>query len=239
MNATLYIVGVGPGDPELITRKAFRILENCPVIATPKGSRNGNSTALSIVEQAMDLGDREIAHLYFPMKKIHKKTGPTKDVQEAWNQAAEQILAFLEQGKDVVFPTLGDPAIYSTGYYLYETILARQPNIKVEFVPGIAAMSSCSATTGVPICLGDDRLAVIPATFAMGDIRETLQQFDSIVLMKVHRVLDQLVALLDELNLLDKSVLVERAGMKDEYIHKDLAGMTEQVHYFSTLIVRK
>lgn len=239
MTATLYIVGVGPGDPELITRKAFHILETTPVIATPKGSRNGNSTALSIVEQAMDLSNREIVHLYFPMKKIHKKTGPATDVQEAWDHAAEQIIEFLEQGKDVVFPTLGDPAIYSTGYYLYETVRSQKPDARVEFVPGIAAMSSCSATTGVPICLGDDKLAVIPATFAVGEIRDTLQNFDTVVLMKVHRVLDQLIELLTELKLLDHTILVERAGMKDECIHENLAEITDEVHYFSTIIVRK
>ena len=239
MTATLYIVGVGPGDPGLITRKAFHLLETTPVIATPKGSKNGNSTALTIVEQAMDLNGREIVHLYFPMQKIHKKSGPPTDVQEAWSKAAEQISGFLAQGKDVVFPTLGDPAIYSTGYYLYETILNRKPETRVEFVPGIAAMSSCSAATGVPICLGEDKLAVIPATFAVGEIRETLQNFDTIVLMKVHRVLGQLIELLDELDLLDHAVLVERAGMKDERIHKNLAQMTDKVHYFSTIIVRK
>lgn len=239
MTATLHIVGVGPGDPGLITRKAFHILETAPVIATPKGSRNGNSTALSIVEQAINLDGREIVHLYFPMQKIQKKTGPPTGVREAWNEAAEEIIEFLEQGKDVVFPTLGDPAIYSTGYYLYETILNRKPDTRVEFVPGIAAMSSCSAATGVPICLGDDKLAVIPATFAVGEIRDTLQNFDTIVLMKVHRVLGQLIELLGELDLLDHAVLVERAGMKDECIHKNLAKITNDVHYFSTIIVRK
>jgi len=239
MTSTLFIVGVGPGDPELITRKAFHILETTPVVATPKGSKNGNSTALSIVEQAMDLTGREIVHLYFPMQKIHKKTGPSTGVQEAWDEAAEQILDFLEQGKDVVFPTLGDPAIYSTGYYLYETILNRKPETRVKFVPGIAAMSSCSAATGVPICLGDDKLAVIPATFAIGEIRDTLQNFDTVVLMKVHRVLDQLIEVLGDLNLLDHAILVERAGMKDECIHKKLAEIKNEVHYFSTLIVRK
>lgn len=239
MTATLHIVGVGPGDPGLITRKAFHILETAPVIATPKGSKNGNSTALSIVEQAMDLSGRKIIHLYFPMQKIHKKTGPPTGVREAWDEAAEQIIGFLEQGKDVVFPTLGDPAIYSTGYYLYETILNRKPETRVEFVPGIAAMSSCSAATGVPICLGDDKLAVIPATFAVEEIRNTLKNFDTVVLMKIHRVLDQLIELLTDLDLLDHAVLVERAGMKDERIHNNLAKITDEVHYFSTLIVRK
>lgn len=239
MSATLYIIGVGPGDPDLLTRKAFIILNQCPVIGTPNGSKNGPSTALSIVEQAMDVSNKEIHHLHFPMEKIHTDSGPTDDVQTAWIQAAKKVLSLLDQGKDVAFPTLGDPAIYSTGYYLYETILSLQPETNVSFVPGIAAMSSCSATTKTPICLGDDKLAVIPATFSAQDIRGTLENFDTIVLMKVHNVLDKLIALLQELNLVDCAILVERAGMEDERIHRDLTTIDKQVHYFSTILVRK
>ncbi len=239
MNATLHIIGVGPGDPDLLTRKALRTLEECPVIATPKGSEHGVSTALSIVDQALTLDGKEIIELYFPMKKIHLDNGPAEDVQEAWDTAAAQILSFMDQGKDVVFPTLGDPAIYSTGYYLYETILALRPDIKVAFVPGISAMSSCSAATTTPNCLGDDKLAVIPATFSGEQLRQTLESFDTIVLMKVHRVLDRLVDLLRDLDLLERAVLVERAGMKEEKILTDLGTIRHQVHYFSTIIVRK
>lgn len=239
MSATLYIIGVGPGDPDLLTRKAFILLNQCPVIATPNGSKDRPSTALSIVAKAMDISHKEIHNLHFPMEKVHGNTGPSDDVQKAWLHAAEQVIALLAEGKDVVFPTLGDPAIYSTGYYLYETILSLQKNTNVIFVPGIAAMSSCSAATGVPICLGDDKLAVIPATFSMDDIQDTLEKFDTIVLMKVHKVLDELIALFIKLDVVEKAVLVERAGMENECIHTNLQDIQGQVHYFSTIIVRK
>jgi precorrin-2/cobalt-factor-2 C20-methyltransferase len=239
MSTTLYIIGVGPGDPDLLTRKAFILLNQCPVIATPNGSKNGISTALSIVEKAMDISHKEVHNLHFPMQKIHGDTGPSNDVQKAWTSAAKQVIALLAEGKDVVFPTLGDPAIYSTGYYLYETILSLQKNTNIIFVPGIAAMSSCSAATSVPICLGDDKLAVIPATFSMHDIQDILENFDTIVLMKVHKVLDGLITLFTKLDLLEKAVLVERAGMEDECIHTNLQNIQGQVHYFSTIIVRK
>ncbi len=187
----------------------------------------------------MDISKKEIHHLHFPMEKIHTDSGPTDEVQTAWTQAAKKVLSLLAEGKDVAFPTLGDPAIYSTGYYLYETILSLQADTEVSFVPGIAAMSSCSATTKTPICLGDDKLAVIPATFSAQDIRETLKKFDTIVLMKVHKVLDELTALFQELDLLDCAILVERAGMEDERIHRELTAIDTQVHYFSTILVRK
>jgi len=239
MQPTLSIIGVGPGDPNLLTLKAARTLENCPVIISPKGSSHGRSTALGIAGGAVNLSGKEIHEPYFPMKKIFINRSVDPSVQEAWQQAARLVLEQLRAGKDVAFPTLGDPAIYSTGYYLFETILALAPETKVRFIPGIPAMSSCSAATRVPVCLGDEMLAVIPATFGDERIRTTLTTFDTIVLMKVNRVLEQLVELLTELNLLDHAVLVERAGMEDERVIRDLTALQGSVHYFSTIIVRK
>lgn len=239
MSATLYIIGVGPGDPDLLTLKGADILKNCPVIVSPKGSKNGNSTALTIVKEVVNIDDKEIHNLHFPMKKIHINSEVDNTVQEAWDHAAKLVLNSLDQGKDVAFPTLGDPAIYSTGYYLYETILDIAPDTPIQFIPGVPAMSSCSAATATPICLGDEMLAVIPATFSDERIRNTLQTFNTIVLMKVHRVFDQLIDLLQELELLDKAILVERAGMENERVIKNLAEATQPVHYFSTIIVRK
>ncbi len=242
MQATLYIIGVGPGDPDLLTIKALNILRRCPVVATPKALANGQSTALAIIQQALpgpEMAAKEIIELCFPMKKINLGQEPDPEVLQAWQDAARQIFARLSQGTDVAFPTLGDPAIYSTGYYLYATMMEMHPEIKVQFVPGISAMSSCSATTRTPICLGDDMLAVVPATFSDSRLRQILENFDTIVLMKVHRVIDHLISLLTDLNLLDKAMLVERVGMADERVLADLSDLNGQVHYFSTIIVRK
>ena len=242
MQATLYIIGIGPGDPDLLTIKALNVLRHCSVVTTPKASQHGHSTALSIVQQALpagEMGEKEIVELHFPMKKILLGQEPDPEVLQAWQDAAARIFAILSQGKDVAFPTLGDPAIYSTGYYLYATIMELYPEVRVQFVPGISAMSSCSATTHTPICLGDDMLAVIPATFSDSRLRQILESFDTIVLMKVHRVIDNLIGLLKELNLLDKATLVERVGMADERVLADLSAIDGQVHYFSTIIVRK
>ena len=242
MQATLYIIGIGPGDPDLLTIKAFNTLRHCLVVATPKATQHGHSTALSIVQQALpasELDEKEIVELHFPMKKIHLGQEPDPEVLQAWQDAAGKIFAILSQGRDVAFPTLGDPAIYSTGYYLYATMIEMHPEVRVQFVPGISAMSSCSATTRTPICLGDDMLAVIPATFSDSRLRQILENFDTIVLMKVHRVIDNLIGLLNELNLLDKATLVERVGMADERVLADLSAIDGQVHYFSTIIVRK
>jgi precorrin-2/cobalt-factor-2 C20-methyltransferase len=239
MQPTLYIVGTGPGDPELLTVKAMNALKKCPVFVTPKGSPNGNSTALFIVRQAIDTHDKKIVELHFPMKKIRIGTEPITEVREAWQNAARTVLSLLDQGMDVAFPTLGDPAVYSTGYYLYENIMEINPSATIKFISGITAMSSCSAATTIPVCLGDEMLAIIPATFKDQRLRQTLEMFDTIVLMKVHKVIPHLRDILGDLGLLDKSVLVERAGMEDERVITDLTTISEPPHYFSTIIVRK
>ncbi|MEN8190248.1 MAG: precorrin-2 C(20)-methyltransferase [Thermodesulfobacteriota bacterium] len=239
MNTTLAIIGVGPGDPELLTVKAIRAVEKSSIIVTPKAKKNGNSTALSILEQGMDLAGKETLELHFPMKKICLGEPPDAEVETAWRAAADAVLQHLDNGRNVVFPTLGDPAIYSTGYYLYQTIIEMRPEVEVNFTPGISAMSACSASTRQPICLGDDKLAVIPATFTPERLEEILSSFDTIVLMKVHTVIDELRSLLDRLDLIHCSVLIERAGMADERIIGNLDEITGPLHYFSTIVVRK
>ena len=239
MNGTLYIIGTGPGDPQLLTLKAVRIIESCPVIFAPRGSLNGTSTALAIVNEAVPFDGKTVVELHFPMKKIRTGHDPAPEVLAAWRHAAELILAQLDEGKDVCFPTLGDPAIYSTGYYLYETICGLRDDVRVEFVPGVSAMSSCSAALASPICLGDEMVAVIPATFSDDRLLEVLERFDTIVLMKVHRVIDHLVELLQSLNLIDRAVLVEKAGTSGERTISRLDQLAEPPHYYSTIIIRK
>jgi precorrin-2/cobalt-factor-2 C20-methyltransferase len=239
MTATLYIVGTGPGDPDLLTVKAVKTAAACPVIVSPRGSENGTSTALTILSQAVDLGTKQVVELHFPMKKIHSGREPDPDVLVAWHHAAQTVLHHLDGGNDVCFPTLGDPAIYSTGYYLYETLCGLRPDARVRFIPGVAAMSSCSAALAQPICLGDEMVAVVPATFSDNRLIEVLNGFDTIVLMKVHRVLPRLIDLLRSCNLLDQAILVERAGTGRESIRLRLDEIADQPHYYSTIIVRK
>lgn len=240
MKGQFYVVGVGPGDPELMTLKAVRVLKNSPVWLAPAAHKNGSSTALSIASGVINGEEKEILTHYFPMKKVHagKQTDP--EVEKAWQDAANIIEGHLAAGRDVAFPTLGDPAIYSTGFYVFETLMEQVEDMAVEIIPGVSAIGATSAAAGVPLCLGDERMVVIPATFEDTKLKEILQKFDCIVLMKVHRVMDRLVNLLEELDLLEHTVLVERTSLKDQIIRRDLrAAATAKLHYFSTMIVRK
>ena len=239
MSGTLYIIGTGPGDPQLLTLKAVHIVENCPVIIAPHGSKKGGSTALAIIEEVVSVAGKTVIQIHFPMKKIRNGHEPAPEILAAWRHAAEQTLHYLDQGLNVCFPTLGDPAIYSTGYYLYETICGIRDEVKVEFVPGVPAMSSCSAALASPICLGDEMVAVIPATFSDDRLRDVLERFDTIVLMKVHRVMNRIVELLKSADLVDRAVLVEKAGTAGQRTCMRIDQLEEAPHYYSTIIVRK
>jgi precorrin-2/cobalt-factor-2 C20-methyltransferase len=240
MNGTFYVIGVGPGDPELLTLKAQRLLNDCPVLVVPKGHEDGNSTALAIIDQVISLAGKEIIEIHFPMKKIRMGAAPDPEVDAAWRRAADTVISRIRAGHNVAFPTLGDPAIYSTGFYTCQTLLELAPESKTVIVPGVSAIGACAASAGVPLCQGDDMMAVVPATFDNQKLTEVFNSFQTIVLMKVHRVMERIVRLLGEQGLLDHAVLVERTAQDTERIIHDLTSVRpDELHYFSTIIVRR
>lgn len=236
----LYLVGVGPGDPELMTCKAARILEQTKTWVAPKAKKNGNSSALQIAAAQVGMDEKTVLELRFPMIKVHLGQRQAPEVVQAWQAAAAMVLAHLEQGEDVAFPTLGDPALYSTAFYLLDTLQEQQPEVKVTIIPGITAMAACSARVCSPLGLGDDVVSIVPAAFDDERLRAILTTFDAVVLMKVFRKMKRIVALLDELGLTEKAVLIERCGMDDQKIYTDIrTTLDKELHYFSTILVRK
>lgn len=232
--ARIYAVGVGPGDPELLTRKAERILRQVPVICAPTANPGDSSYALSIVESFIDPARQEIMVRVFPMKKDQD------DLDPFWAEAAADVVARVKNGQDVAFITIGDPFLYSTFLYLYRIIRENYPEIPVEIVPGISSISAASAAAGLPLGIAADRIAILPATFEETKLRQTLLDFDTIVLMKVSRVFDRVFALLLELELADKAAFVRRVGSVEEEVVFDLATLVGQkLDYLSLLIVRK
>ncbi len=236
----LYLVGVGPGDPELMTCKAVRVLENAPVWIAPRARSNGNSSALRIAAAQVGMDGHEVLELPFSMKKIRLGEQADPGVTALWREAADAVLARLDRGQDVAFPTLGDPALYSTAFYLLTTLQERRPQIRATIVPGITAMAACSARVCQPLGLGDDVVTIVPAAFDDERLRHILTTFDAVVLMKVHRRVAQVVALLDELNLTERAVLIERCGLDDQRIYTDVRqAVGRDLHYFSTMLVRR
>ena len=240
MAGTFFVVGVGPGDPQLLTLKAARILEKCQNWFVPSAFENGGSMALKIVEGAVESRGKNILSHKFPMKQIHRGKDIDPEVKGAWQNAAKTIVEYLSRGEDVVFPTLGDPAIYSTGFYVCETLQEYGHPFNIKIVPGVSAVGAISAASILPLCLGDERLVVIPATYENGQIKDILELCDAAVFMKVHKVMPRLVGLLEELNLISNAVLVERCSLDDQHIWTDVRQAVNcDLHYFSTMVVRK
>ena len=224
-------IGVGPGDPELLTLKAIDILKHAAVIAVPYSTPKQQSLALQTARDYIKPQTR-ILKLHFPMVKDEAVR------QEHRLQAAEQIAEHLRSGEDVAFLTEGDPMLYSTFAYLLWHLEERFP---IEIVPGISSVMASAAQAHLPLATGDQRLAVLPANYENIDkLGAILALFDTVVLMKVHAVLEELIDYLAEKDLLAQAVLVERASAENCRVFTDLQSIErDQVSYLSQLIVSK
>jgi len=260
MTGKLYVVGIGPGDPELLTLKAVRILKDVPCIFVPKGREEGSSLALSIVQKALSLEGKEIVEAYFPMVKtaphppkvspsLTGQAGPLPrgerevlqagDLDLKWDTIVESVLGRIDKDIDVAFITIGDPGIYSTFFYLYDKLLERLPGLAIEIVPGISSINAAAAQAGLYLGLGNERIAILPANY-MDSLEETLEKFDTVVLMKISKVFTTVRDLLVLMNRAAQATYVVRAGMDDERVYKDISQVREEdLNYFSLMIVRK
>lgn len=234
-SAQIYAVGVGPGDPELLTRKAERILRQVPVIMAPTAVAGDASYALSIIEPFIDRSRQEVLERVFPMRKVGDA-----ELERCWQEAADEAVARVRLGQDVAFITIGDPFLYSTFLYLYRIIREQHPEITFQVVPGITSIGAAAAAAGVPLGLAAERIAILPATYEDEELRRTFADFDTVVLMKVNRVFDRVFGLLRELGLERSAVFVRRVGSPQEEVVRDLASLVGQkLDYLSLLIVRK
>jgi precorrin-2/cobalt-factor-2 C20-methyltransferase len=240
MKGTFYVVGAGPGDPKLLTLKGAEVLEKCPVWFIPTAFKDtSKSIAFDIASAIVSSADKTILNHYFPMKKIHRGEAIKPEVKEAWENGAKAIMEHLKAGRDVVMPTLGDPGIYSTALYVCETLQAFGSPFTINIIPGVPAIAATAAEAQLPLCLGDDRLVIIPATFENEKIKELLCHAEAAAFMKVGQALDRLIPLIEELGLIDHTVLVERASLPDQRIWYDIRkAKDEKLHYFSTMLVR-
>lgn len=231
MAGKLYGIGVGPGDPELITLKAKRILEAADCIAVPKASDEKNSTALSIVEGVLEKRG-ELLELVFPM------SFDPHMLCEGWKEAIDAIRAKLDEDKDVAFITLGDPTVYSTYIYVHNAV--KKEGYMTEIVPGITSFCASAARVGISLAENSESLAVIPSAYECENLDEVLKSFDNIVLMKVAKNLDRLNEKLKAHGLAEQSVLVSRCGHPDEMIEFDIEKASERkLSYFTTMIIKK
>lgn len=243
MTGRLYVIGIGPGDPELLTLKAVKTLKDVLCICVPKGREGGGSLALSIVKEIVDLNGKEIIEAYFPMRKTkqHGKEHNSEscELDRRWQETVETLLSKLNKGVDVAFLTMGDPTIYSTFFYLYDSLLELNPELDVEIIPGVSSINASASKAKVSLGLANERIAVLPANY-IDDLTETLRKFDTVVLMKVHRDFERILKSLDEAGLLECAIYASRVGMKDEKILRNLRNArSEDLNYFSMIIIKK
>lgn len=229
----LYGVGVGPGDPELVTLKAMRVLQEVPVICVPQAETSRDSYALEIVKSYLDEDKQEILRLTFP-------TDDEEAAGEVWRGAANSVGERLAKSQDVAFITEGDPMLYSTFSYVLYAVCQNFPEAQVEIIPGVSSVMAAAASAGVPLVTHGQRLAILPAVYGIDDLSEAIANYDTIVLMKVNRTLLQALANLEQLGLAGKGIYVRRASTAREEVVRDLRRLSsEDLDYFSLLIIKR
>ena len=221
----LYGLGVGPGDPELLTVKALRILKEADVIAVPdKGS--GEKTALHIVEEYIQ--GKPLLNCATPMIRDRKL------LDEAHDTSAGNICDLLEQGKTGAYITLGDPSVYSTYIYIHSRVISR--GYEAVMVPGVPSFCAAAARLGTSLCEGAQRLMVVPASHR--DVGDCLRTDANLVFMKAGREIGALKETLRGSGLLEKASLVENCTMPEERVYTRFADMPEGAGYFSVVLVK-
>lgn len=237
----LYGVGVGPGDPQLITLKAYHLLREAPVVCVPQGNKNEAGLTWNIIKDLIkDKGElrsesrQEILNLHFPM------THDAQELQKYWGQATEAIWHRLSQGRDCVFVTEGDPLLYGTFIYVYRLIRERYPLVAVEIIPGISSILAAAARAHIPLADGDESVAILPATVSRETLKVALLNFDTIVLLKVNRTIGAVLNLLREFNLTDNAIFVSKVTTPEEEIINQVSLLEHRnIEYMSLIIVRK
>ncbi|WP_394236647.1 precorrin-2 C(20)-methyltransferase [Niallia oryzisoli] len=230
---TLYGLGVGPGDPELITVKAFRVIQESPVIAYPRKRKGSKSYAHRIVEVYIRPEEKEMLGLVFPM---------TKDqtiLDREWNLMVDEVWQRLKEGKDVAFVTEGDPLLYSTFIHMMKLMKELHPEVEIKSVPGISSFNGSASRLGIALADGDDQVAIVPARDDYAAMKKAIEEHDAVVFIKVAKVMDLMITVLKDLNLLDRASVVTKVTSEEEVIWKVSELGDVELEYLTLMVVRK
>ena len=227
MNGVLYGVGVGPGDPELITLKSLRLIKSTEVIAYPK-LKGSKSFARNIIEEFIDLPKVEIA-IEIPM------TVNRLPAQRAYDAAAQKISTHLNMGENVVFLCEGDPFFYGSFMYMHSRLYKKY---LVEIIPGVSSMTACAAMAKKPLAARNEVLTVLPGPLSKKELERRLADNNSSAIMKVGRHIKKIKSVIERLGLMDSSLYIERASLKEQKVLK-LIDAPEVAPYFSMVLVNK
>lgn len=228
--AKFYGIGVGPGDPDLLTIKAAKILKDIDVLLLPESQKGRINIAYEIAADHINQQAKLIS-VEFPM------VTDEKIINQAGKIAAEVVERHVREGLNTAFITLGDPSVYSTYHYIVKQLAF---DIEIETVPGITSFCAAAAATNRSLAEGDEILSIIPATSSKHLMEMALDVTKSVVFMKVYNQKDKVFNVLADNNMLDSSVLVQRCGFEDCIVDYDIKeGLARDKQYLSIVLSRK
>jgi precorrin-2/cobalt-factor-2 C20-methyltransferase len=229
----LYGIGVGPGDPELLTVKAVKAIEAADVIISPTKKMGKPSIALQIAKPYIK-PETKLVVMDFPMLSLSEER---ETLEKQWGENADQIQSMLNWGQNAVFLTLGDPMVYSTYSYVMEFLIDR--GMEVETISGVPSFCSLAAHLNLPLTQGEESLGVVGMTQTEEEVNAVLDAHQNIVVMKVSANAKGLAKALRERHLEDHFVMISNIGMDSERVTRDIADLEKKVPYLSTVLIKK
>lgn len=228
-------VGVGPGDPELLTVKAVRVIQRAGVICVPTSRPGQASLAARIAAPYLDVSRQTVLELVYPTDRRSPAA-----LECAWQESARRILETLSVAPEVPFLTEGDPMLYSTFVHTWHAVQRLDPSVAIEVVPGVSSITASAAASLTPLTLGSDRLTVIPADRGPEGLRAALTSSETTVIIKLSAGGQTALDVIDELDLTQHTLWVRRCGQADQQIERDVRRLRGRLlDYFSLLIVRR
>ncbi|MDY3016402.1 MAG: precorrin-2 C(20)-methyltransferase [Blautia sp.] len=226
MKGTLYGVGVGPGDPELMTLKAVRLIRENMIIAVP-GADPKETVAYKIAVQAVpELTEKELLPIYMPM------THDPEELEKNHTKGAIALEEVLDEGKNIVFLTLGDPCVYSTFSYLQKRV--EKDGYHTELVSGITSFCAAAARLNIPLSEWNEQLHVVPAVHRLDS---TLNESGNYILMKSGKKMNQVKEILSQSG--RDVLMVENCGMENEHIYRSVEEIPDDAGYYSLIIAKE
>ena len=233
-------IGVGPGDPDLLTVKAVKAIQDADMIMCPASAEDRPSIALSVVDTLIDKSkNQEIVKLIFPMTK-------DKAILEAhWKENSKIMAEKVLLGNNVVYLTVGDPYLYSTWIYMHREISQNHPEMKINVIPGIVSMFTFASKVGVSIAEGAEKVSIIPSCYDLSSVKEIAKNSEVLVFLKDGRYFDQVIELVRESGFPDDSIFAigQDLGTDKEIIRKlrlgDVNDDTLTTKYFSILVIKR
>jgi len=221
LKGKLYAIGVGPGDPELITLKGFRLLKEVDVIVSTRSDQETESPALSIIRPLLESPEVRYMEFVFPIK------GRCQIFMDLWLQAAEKMHSLIEEGKEIAFIVSDDPVVHSIFIYLLDIMEAEYGEIPLEIVPGINSFSAGASFIKIPLVMDNENLAVVPPTVTAEELKGILNNFDTVAIINISSKIQYILSILREQNLLESTYFIERCQENNKYNEVDLESLGE------------